>query len=482
MNDISPGSGDASAAPRRFSVLRSWKTAPYLVGSGTAMMGDNIEHVITYWVLWEKFESPALVGFQLISHWLPFLLLSVYAGSLAERFDCRRLIQIGQIMFMVVSLCWGILFLTDSLQLWQACVLLVIHGLAGCLWGPAEQMMLHDFVDRKELPSAVRLNATFRSLGILFGPVVGSALLLGVGATWGIFINIVFYLPLTLFLIRTPFTGHLRSGSVRTARTTLMQSLRVLIDVRHNRAILGMLLLAALASMTIGAVLQTAMPVFGGILTPSGGDSDFTYGVLLFAMGAGGVLGGFGLEADRMDQSRPHGCRAGRCRDGAQRRVLRPDLTPVGGDRHARDRRSLEDHRRVDRDGDHPTRGARGDPWARHRILCDVRPRDADLLRSHGRGARHDRHDPRGGHHRRHGPRHRGSGHRRLCRDRTEAHMTPRPGTDLEVVSVGFAPVKGTRHIRGPEAQFDAEGPVGDRRYMPRRRRASSGPQDRPAP
>lgn len=106
MSDFSEDNGGA-AGPRRFSVLRSWKTAPYLIGSGTAMMGDNIEHVITYWVLWQKFESPALVGFQLISHWLPFLLLSVYAGSLAERFDCRRLIQIGQIMFMVVSLCWG---------------------------------------------------------------------------------------------------------------------------------------------------------------------------------------------------------------------------------------------------------------------------------------------------------------------------------------------------------------------------------------
>lgn len=288
---------ESSPNPRRFGVLRSWKTAPYLIGSGTAMMGDNIEHVITYWVLWQKFESPALVGFQLISHWLPFLLLSVYAGSLAERFDCRRLIQIGQVMFMFVSLCWGILFLTDSLQLWQACVLLIIHGLAGCLWGPAEQMMLHDFVDREELPSAVRMNATFRSLGILFGPVVGSALLLAFGPTWGIFINIVFYLPLTIFLMRTPFTGHTRSGGVRTARTTLVQSLKVLAEVRRNRSIIGMLLLAALASITIGAVLQTAMPVFGDSLSGPGGDSDFTYGLLLFALGAGGVLGGFFLEA-----------------------------------------------------------------------------------------------------------------------------------------------------------------------------------------
>src|SRR5699024_4327242 len=88
------------------------------------------------------------------------------------------------------------------------------------------------------------------------------------------------------------------SGGVRTARTTLLASLKVLVEVRHNRSIIGMLLLAALASITIGAVLQTAMPVFGGILTPTGGDSDFTYGVLLFALGARGALRGFGVVAD----------------------------------------------------------------------------------------------------------------------------------------------------------------------------------------
>ena len=49
------------------------------------MMADNIEHVITYWVLWQRFHSPALVGFQVVSHWLPFLMLSVWFGGLAER-------------------------------------------------------------------------------------------------------------------------------------------------------------------------------------------------------------------------------------------------------------------------------------------------------------------------------------------------------------------------------------------------------------
>lgn len=41
------------------------------------MMADNIEHVISYWVVFQKFHSPALAGFAVLSHWLPFLLFSV---------------------------------------------------------------------------------------------------------------------------------------------------------------------------------------------------------------------------------------------------------------------------------------------------------------------------------------------------------------------------------------------------------------------
>lgn len=258
------------------------------------MMGDNIEHVISYWILWETFHSPALVGFQLLSHWLPFLLLSVYAGALAERFDCRRLIQIAQAMFIGVSLCWAILFATGTLTLAGACVLLVIHGIAGTLWAPAEQMMLYDFVGPETLPSAVRINATFRSLGILLGPVVGSVLLIGLGPAWGMVANVAFYAPLTLFLFFTPITGHVRVKTV-AKKVGLLDSFRVLVTVRRHKTIFTVLLLAAFASMTVGTVLQNAMPVFGNILAGSA-DPDVMYGYLLFALGAGAVLGGISLE------------------------------------------------------------------------------------------------------------------------------------------------------------------------------------------
>jgi len=81
---------------------------------------DNIEHVISYWVIFQAFHSPMLAGFAVISHWVPFLLFSVYAGSLADRFDCRKLIQISQGLFALASLAWAVLFLTGTLRVWHA--------------------------------------------------------------------------------------------------------------------------------------------------------------------------------------------------------------------------------------------------------------------------------------------------------------------------------------------------------------------------
>ncbi|MGO4238567.1 MFS transporter [Pseudarthrobacter sp. YAF2] len=285
------------AGTKRFGALRNRNSRPYLFASGLAMMGDNVEHVTTYWVLWERFHSPALVGFAVISHWLPYLALSVYLGGLADMYDCRRLIQIGQSLFIFASLAWGVLLLTGTLLVWQACVLLVLHGLAGAICSPAEQLMLRDFVKESELPGAVRLNATFRSLGVLAGPVVGSALMLAFGATAAIFVNALFYLPMTILMTRTPFTGHSRavSSGAGTVRVTLSSTLGVLRTVGKDRSLISAFALAGLTALTVGGAIQVSMPVFAKELGADG--AGVAYGALLLANGAGGVVGGFILEA-----------------------------------------------------------------------------------------------------------------------------------------------------------------------------------------
>jgi len=293
--DETPPALGVDPAPARFSALRNRDCRNYLGGSLLSMNADNVEHVITYWVLWQTFHSPALLGFQVLSHWVPFLLFSVYFGGLADRFDCRRVIQVAQVMFMSVSVAWGVLFLTDTLAVWNACLLLVVHGLAGALWGPAEQLMLHDFVGSKDLPSAVRMNATAKSLGVLLGPVVGSALLLALGPTTGIFVNVLIYLPLTVFLARTRFTGHTRDEGLARVRLSALDAVRVLREVADDPLLISLIALGGLGSFFIGVALQSTMPIFAADL--GSGTAGSAYGVLLFANGAGGVIGGILLEA-----------------------------------------------------------------------------------------------------------------------------------------------------------------------------------------
>ena len=121
-----PEAAPPAPAKRSFGALRHRGFQAQFSTFVIAMMADNIEHVISYWVLFQKFHSPALAGFAVVSHWLPFLLLSLPVGALTDHFDPRRLIQIGMVIFMGVSLTWGALFITDTLEVWHAMALLTL--------------------------------------------------------------------------------------------------------------------------------------------------------------------------------------------------------------------------------------------------------------------------------------------------------------------------------------------------------------------
>ncbi|HEY6862272.1 MAG TPA: MFS transporter [Burkholderiales bacterium] len=293
------------AAPQSFAALRHPGYRAYFAGSALAMMADSVEHVISYWIMFQKFHSPALGGFAMLSHWLPFLFFSVYSGALADRFDPRRLIQIGMLLFMTASLGWGLLFLTDSLQMWHAAVLLVIHGFAGVFWHPAAQLLIHDIVGTAQLQSAVRLGATARYLGLLFGPAVGGAFLLVLGPAAGLLVNMTIYLPLLVWLWKAPYGPRFRKEPSPPRR-----SIRGLADIAStaraiagNRAIVSMVMLAGLTSLFVGNGYQPQMPEFAEDL--GHGDPDLSYSMLLAADAAGALTAGLVLESRGLLQARP---------------------------------------------------------------------------------------------------------------------------------------------------------------------------------
>jgi MFS family permease len=288
-----------SFAAMRYSGFRAQFTT-YVV----AMMADNIEHVISYWVLYQKFHSPALAGFAVLSHWLPFLLFSVVTGALADRLDPRRIIQCGMGLFIVASLGWSYFFLTDSLQMWQAMVLLVIHGCAGVLWQTPNQMLLYDIVGPADLMSAVRLNATARYLGVLVGPAVGGAILLLLGPAHGMMLNTLFYMPLVLWLVNAPYGPRFRKGTPPPARAVrgLSDIIQTARDIAHHPVIVSMTILSGAASFFIGNGYSPQMP---GFATDLGhGDPGVSYAMLLAADAAGALVAGTILEGKSLLQPR----------------------------------------------------------------------------------------------------------------------------------------------------------------------------------
>jgi MFS family permease len=274
-----------------FAALRHPGYRAYFIGSALAMMADSIEHVISYWIIFQKFHSPALGGFAVLSHWLPFLFFSMYSGALADRFDPRRIIQLGMLLFMAASLGWGLLFLTGSLEMWHAAALLVVHGFAGVLWAPAAQLLIHDIVGEKDLHSAIRLMATGRYLGLLLGPAIGGLILLAMGPAHGILFNMLIYLPLIAWLWKAPYGGRKPAAASRG----FAELLPMIRNAAQSRVIVSMTLLAGGASLLVGNAYQAQMPEFARDL--GHGDADLTYSMLLAADAAGALVAGLVLES-----------------------------------------------------------------------------------------------------------------------------------------------------------------------------------------
>ena len=296
-----------SARQPAFAALQHRGYRGFVLGNAVAMMADNTEHVISYWVLHQKFHSPALGAFAVISHWVPFLLLAGYAGALADRYNPRRMIQFGMMLFMAVSVGWGLLFLSGSLHIWQAWVLLTLHGIAGVLWTPPSQVLIHDIVGPDHLQSAVRLSASARYLGMLAGPALGNVLLLALGPAYGMLANALIYLPMLIWLYKPRY-------EVRAARTaersvikaaTLGNLVNTWRGLSGNRPLIGMILLVGAASLLIGNAYQAQMPGFAEDLGFHNAGTAYT--ALLSADAAGALSAVLILESRNLLPATPGG-------------------------------------------------------------------------------------------------------------------------------------------------------------------------------
>ena len=265
--------------PLRLLIGRNF--GPYFVGNLMSNMGTWIQNIALALLIFRLTGSTFLVAMTTFSQFLGLIVLAPWTGSVADRFDRRRLIVLTQV---VASLSGGILALVTYLGLVTPAWLIgtaLLFSITKAFLLPAQQALVTQLVERKDLQAAVALNSITFNLARAVGPVIGAGVILTLGFTWAFSINALSYLALAgaVMVVRI----ERREAGRTTEGTSLLETIRV---VRKDPLIGPLLIAVAATSMAVDPV-SNLTPAFAVEIY---GKPDTFTGVLIGMFGLGAAL------------------------------------------------------------------------------------------------------------------------------------------------------------------------------------------------
>ncbi|WP_460734029.1 MFS transporter [Nocardioides ginkgobilobae] len=210
-----------------FRALSQPNYRTYAAGALVSNVGTWMQRVAQDWLVLVLTGSGAALGIVTGLQFLPFLLLSPFAGVVADRVPKRWLLQVTNIGMAVPALVLGVLAVTGTVEIWHVYALALVLGVASAFDAPARQSFVSELVGPDDLTNAVGLNsASFNSARII-GPALAGLLIAAfgggvVGTGWVIVLNGLSYVAPVLTLraldgaaLRTPDRVPRRPGQVR---------------------------------------------------------------------------------------------------------------------------------------------------------------------------------------------------------------------------------------------------------------------------
>jgi MFS family permease len=182
-----------------FRALRNHNYRLYLAGSVVSNTGTWMQRVAQDWlVLSLPGTGGTELGITTGLQFLPVLLLSPYAGVVADRFSKRALLQLTQLGMAASALVLGAIAVSGHAEVWMVYALAFLFGIASAFDAPARQSFVSEMVGPDDLTNAVGLNSAAFNTARLMGPGLAGLLIgvLGGGAEasgWVILINGVSY-------------------------------------------------------------------------------------------------------------------------------------------------------------------------------------------------------------------------------------------------------------------------------------------------
>ena len=155
----------------------------YYAGGLVSNTGTWMQRVAQDWlVLLLSGNSGAALGITTGLQFLPILLLSPYAGAVADRFPKQRLLQLAQVLMAVPALALGVLAVTGLAQQWHVYLIALLFGIGTAFEAPVRQAFVSELVGPDDLSNAVGLNSASFNAGRIIGPGLAGLLIAALGS------------------------------------------------------------------------------------------------------------------------------------------------------------------------------------------------------------------------------------------------------------------------------------------------------------
>jgi MFS family permease len=162
----------------RYGVLRYRNFRLYLAARLLSTLAVQMQSVAIGWQVYATTGDVFDLGLIGLAQFAPFLLLILYAGHVADRYDRRKIITACIGAQLACGL--GLLAFTylDMQAVWPIFAVLVLFGSARAFMMPASQAILINMVPTDSFGKAVALSSSTFHVAVIAGPVLGGLLYL----------------------------------------------------------------------------------------------------------------------------------------------------------------------------------------------------------------------------------------------------------------------------------------------------------------
>jgi MFS family permease len=285
-----PGNTVPDRRPGPFFALQSYPAYRRLwFGSIFASLGQWMQNIALGWLALVLTDSPFFVGLIGFMAGLPFLVVSIPAGVLIDRFERRTVLLASQTLAALLAVAVATDVIGGWVEPWHLLLAAFFNGSFQAVLSPTQQALVPSLVQRAHMTNAIALMSAGNNMTRVVGPSISGAVI-GLFGTGPAFLLQAAALGVAfLMIVRTRFPGIERS----VARPRLSAILDGVHIIRRRPDLSGLFLLACIPTFFVFPYIQFLSVFARDILDIGAGG----LGLLMASSGCGAVAGSLTVAA-----------------------------------------------------------------------------------------------------------------------------------------------------------------------------------------